>query len=431
MAGRYSVTLPTLHADQARAYRTPGRFLAIRAGRRWGKSTLCETVAASSVMKQQKIGWFAPDYKKSAEIFTDLDDMLKPLITRSSRNDGIIRTNTGGRVDFWTLDNEDAGRSRSYHGVVIDEAAFTNPNMTDIWEKAIKPTLLDYGGWCIAASNAKGIDPENFFYKICTDAQQGGKEYGFFEFHAPTRNNPHLNQAAIAKLISENPPLVYSQEYEAEFVDWSGDAFLTEDALLVNGRPVPVPTMVDTVFAVIDTAVKTGKQNDGTAVVYYAKSSFRNAPLVVLDWDIIQIEGALLETWLPTVFENLQAFAAQTQARYGTSGAFIEDKSAGEILIQQATRRSLPVTAIDSRLTALGKDERAISISGYHYRGMIKITEHAFTKTKSYKGVTRNHFLAQVVGFRVGDKNAAKRADDIVDCYCYGVALALGDSGGF
>jgi len=46
------------------------------------------------------------------------------------------------------------------------------------------------------------------------------------------------------------------------------------------------------VFAVIDTATKTGKANDGTGVVYYAliRNGF-SYQLVILDWDLKQIEG--------------------------------------------------------------------------------------------------------------------------------------------
>jgi hypothetical protein len=50
------------------------------------------------------------------------------------------------------------------------------------------------------------------------------------------------------------------------------------------------------VFAVIDTTSKTGTENDATTVTFFAKSGFTGFPLLILDWDIAQIEGALLET---------------------------------------------------------------------------------------------------------------------------------------
>jgi hypothetical protein len=38
--------------------------------------------------------------------------------------------------------------------------------------------------------------------------------------------------------------------------------------------------------------------------------------------------------------------------------------------------------------------------------------------------------MDQVEKFRVGDKDS-KREDDLLDTFCYGIALALGDSSGF
>jgi hypothetical protein len=105
---------------------------------------------------------------------------------------------------------------------------------------------------------------------------------------------------------------------------------------------------------------------------------------MILDWDIIQIEGALLETWLPIVFKRLEELAQQCRARGGSLGAMIEDKNSGTILLQQALRRGMPATAIDSKLTAMGKDERALSVSGYVFRGEVKYTEYAYTKVSPY-----------------------------------------------
>ena len=194
---------------------------------------------------------------------------------------------------------------------------------------------------------------------------------------------------------------------------------------------LPYPSICDGVFAVIDTASKTGTDNDATAVTFFAvNESFGGAPLLILDWDIAQIEGAILETWLPIVFQRLEALARICGARRGALGAFIEDKNSGTILLQQAHRRGMPAHPIESKLTAMGKDERAISISGYVHRELVKYTEHAFNKTTVYKRHARNHLLDQIESFRVGDKDH-DREDDLLDTFCYGVALALGNREGF
>jgi hypothetical protein len=45
-----------------------------------------------------------------------------------------------------------------------------------------------------------------------------------------------------------------------------------------------------------------------------------------------------------------------------------------------------------------------------------------------YKGTTGNHFLMQVFRFQLGVKD---QADDALDTFCYGVAIALGNSEGY
>ena len=332
----------------------------------------------------------------------DLTEMLAPIVTASSRTPPVMRLSTGGRLDFWSLESSIPGRGRGYRRIVIDEAAFTkdgdnhdDDSMMALWEKGIKPTLYDDGGHALVCSNSAGKNADNFFYNICNDPS-----YGFHEYHATTMENPLLPKRAAkesleawlerqaqfrADLIKDNDPLVYSQEYMAEFVDWSGAAFFSREKLLFDGQPLPMPARCEGVFAIIDTASKTGTDNDATAVIFFASNSVGRTRLLILDWDIAQIEGAVLETWLPNVFARLEELARLCSARHGSIGAFIEDKNSGTILLQQALRRQMPARAIDLKLTALGKDERAISVSGYVHRELVKYTQCAFNKTVVYK----------------------------------------------
>jgi hypothetical protein len=434
------VRLPTLYPGQVAAMHTPRcPHLAIRCGRRWGKTDLLKTIACDGATRGQSIGWFTPDYKIQTEAFREVATILAPIKLSSSRIDGLYRTTSGGRIDFWTLENERAGRSRKYHKVLIDEAAFTKPNMMHIWETAIFPSLVDYNGYAIAASTPNGNSVDNFFFQVCSN-----KALGFGEYHAKTFDNPFVpirltdepeiaylerKNALFEKLRQDNHPLVYQQEFLADFVDWSGAAFFSRESLLVNGQAVPFPTKCDAVFAVMDTAVKDGKKHDGSAVTFYATHKWGSKhKLTILDWDIIQVEGSFLETWLPTVFSRLDELGKMVGARAGSLGVHIEDKASGSILIQQARRRGWKAFEIDSALTASGKDERAISISGYVFRGEVKMSAFAHDKVTTYKGTHRNHFYGQVCGFHVG---VPDQQDDLLDTFCYGVSMALGNSQGF
>ncbi len=443
------IVLPELHSGQLTALRTllPHRFKALRCGRRFGKTELAKAWIAHALLQRQQCAWFAPQHVTSSEVWAELADMLDPIVQSSSRTPAILRLSDGGRLDFWSLENGISGRGRGYSRVVIDEAAFAkngdlqvDDSMMSMWEKVIKPTLYDTGGEALVCSNSAGKNPDNFFFSICNDPK-----HGFREFHATTEDNPLLplrnagesldawlsrREAAIAELRSSNHPLVYAQEYMAEFVDWSGAAFFSPENLLVEGQPVAMPTRCEYVFAVIDTASKTGTDNDATAVTYFAREKFGPTQLFVLDWDIAQIEGAFLETWLPGVFRRLEELARLCGARGGSAGAFIEDKNSGTVLLQQSRQRNLPASPIESKLTSLGKDERAISVSKHVHLGRVKYTADVFNKKSVYKGRSLNHLLAQVESFRVGD-NKSKREDDLLDTFCYGIALALGNREGF
>jgi hypothetical protein len=423
----YTLRLPTLHQGQIDAYHQQdadgnrARFKAIRCGRRWGKTDMGKVLACDAIAKGKRVGWFTPVYKFLTEPYNEIMDLVAPIRKRGSIAGG-IRTVSGGRLDFWTLDNDRAGRGRKYHLIIIDEAAFTKPEMMDTWNLSISPTLLDYSGSAVVMSTPNGISQDNFFWRICNEP-----EHGFTEFHAPTSTNPYMPAAELTRLEATKPPLVFSQEYNAKFIDWSGVQFFDLANCLVDGNPVPYPAKCDMVFATIDTAVKTGRENDATAVCFWARSRFAGHPLILLDWEVIQIEGDLLATWLPGVFRRLNDFATACSARMGSVGTWIEDKVSGTILLQQAKRRNWPAHAIDSVLTSLGKDERAISVSDYVYQGKVKISAHAYDKIVTFKERSRNHMLTQVFGFRIGVEN---KEDDLLDAFVYGIACSLGNNKG-
>jgi phage terminase large subunit-like protein len=419
------ILLPQLHPGQIEAFSIQARFRALRCGRRWGKTNFLKAIACDFAAKGCQVGWFVPNYRYATEAYGENEAALDAIITQSSRNLGIMHTSAGGRIELWTLEDEKAGRSRKYHLAIVDEAAFTKPNATGIWEKAIRPTLLDYRGAAIVASNTNGINEDNFFWRICNLP-----EYGFTEYHAPSHSNPYLPADELARLKQDNHPLVYAQEYLAEFVDWSGEAFFSLMNLLKDGEPEPFPERCLYVFATMDTAIKTGKENDGTGVIYWAYEKLGPEHwLKIIDYDYLQIEGSLLEIWLPVVYRNLEEFAGLCHARMGSRGVFVEDKGSGSILIQQAKRKNFPVGELPSKLTQLGKSERAINVSGYVFQGRVKFLKRAYERVVSFKQVHKNHMLGQVMGFRVGDTE--DRPDDLLDCFTYGIAIGLGNYEGY
>jgi hypothetical protein len=190
------LSLQKLHAGQAAAYweLQPYRFKALRCGRRFGKTDFAKVWIIQGLVQGWECAWFAPQHRTWSEVYSDLATDLRPILNSGSKQGAVMRVRTGGRLDFWSLENPIAGRGRRYHRIIIDEAAFAkngdnkiDGSMMSTWEKSIKPTLYDYGGEALICSNSAGKNPDNFFYNICTDPQ-----YGFHEYHATTMDNPLL-----------------------------------------------------------------------------------------------------------------------------------------------------------------------------------------------------------------------------------------------
>ncbi|MDE2469852.1 MAG: hypothetical protein KGL35_14215, partial [Bradyrhizobium sp.] len=207
-------------------------------------------------------------------------------------------------------------------------------------------------------------------------------------------------------------------------------------------RPVESVKNITLVFATADTAVRTGKERDGTGVVYWGLSLLFDAnlpednrtregkmSLTILDWDYRQIDGATLEVWFPTVFARLEELAKEVRALRGSAGVFIEQAMTGSVLVAQLQNRGFAAKPIESGLTAMGKVERAVNASGYVFSGKVKFSRAAYEKVIEYKGRTRNHLLSQILIFDPEVKDQGE--DDLLDAASYGIAIGLGNPDGF
>jgi len=380
-------------------------------------------IAGNAAAKGRKAAIFTPEHKQWSEPYDELLEILQPIKRKANKNEATIRTTTDGLIDFWaTTDNPLAGRGREYHVGCMDEAAFSkNIQMTQIWTRAIKPTLLTTRGSFWLFSTPNGIDPDNFFYQAWHDP-----EMGFKQFHAPTANNPYVPPDELEKERLKHHPLTWKQEFLAEFVSWDSSTFFKLDYFMgADGLPVNYPNKCDYVFAVLDCAAKSGTEHDGTGVLYCAFSQYHGDKLVWLDYELHSVDAAMLEYLAPSIMKRCDELAAQCGARRGSIGLFVEDAAGGTVLIQQGQAKGWPVTPIPSKLMAKGKDERAMIAGGPAYRGECKISRHAFDKVIPWKGRNLNHLVHQVVTFRIGDKDASKRADDLLDTACYSIALTL------
>lgn len=207
-----TITLNLLHEAQQKVSDERKRFNALCCGRRWGKSLMAVNLLSETSLDGYPAGYFAPTYKLLEITFKQALETLDPVIKRKHDNQ-FIELITGGIIDFWSLDNQHAGRSRKYKRVIVDEAAFVK-QLWESWTQALRPTLTDLKGDAWFLSTPKG---KNDFFKLYQRGKTG--EENWMSWQMPTSTNPFIDISEIKDAQKDLPELAFSQEYLAEFND--------------------------------------------------------------------------------------------------------------------------------------------------------------------------------------------------------------------
>jgi hypothetical protein len=206
------VTLSEPHINQRRVLDEAKRFNAVCCGRRWGKSRLAINLISEPSIESFPTGYFTPTYKLLENTYKECIAALSPIISKKHDNQ-FIELITGGIIDFWSLDNPQAGRSRKYKRVVIDEAAFVK-NLWEAWTEAIRPTLTDLKGDAWFLSTPKG---KNDFYKLFMRGKGGEENWASWQMS--TYTNPYIDPLELDDAKRDLPEIAFNQEYLALFSD--------------------------------------------------------------------------------------------------------------------------------------------------------------------------------------------------------------------
>ncbi len=207
------VGLTQLHAGQAKVLTDCKRFNVANCGRRLGKSVLGINLVCETALDGYPAGWFAPEYKLLTEAWRDIKGLLDPVITAANDQQHRIDLITGGSIEAWAFDrNQNAGRSRRYKRVVVDEAAHCD-YLEEVWTRAVRPTLTDFRGdaWFLSSPNG-----QNYFYRLFLR----GDDPSYPDWQSWTLtsyDNPLLDPAEIDAARLDLADWVWEQEYLAKF----------------------------------------------------------------------------------------------------------------------------------------------------------------------------------------------------------------------
>ncbi len=113
------------------------------------------------------------------------------------------------------------------HRIIGDEAAYIPDSVLN---EVLMPMLLDKGGDYLLASSPSG--KRSAYYRLFAKADSGSQDdhgitYSAHQF--PTSGNPHLDLAYLNSQREEMGDTMFSQEYEAQFLDVGGAVFREDD----------------------------------------------------------------------------------------------------------------------------------------------------------------------------------------------------------
>ena len=206
------------------------RYLVVRAGRRFGKSSLALNIVLREAFHNPGRYWIiAPEYTQAKSIYwRDLvtEYVPKEIIVKKNDNELILEviSKVPGKtsiIEFKGSDREDKLRGAGLKGVVLDEYAFQKEY---VWDKVVGPMLVQTNGWAIFITTPNGVS--NHFKKFWDDAvaieaenpdQKLWKTFHFTSYDNPTIKRENLD-AERARLTEE----FFTQEYMAEFAKFTG-----------------------------------------------------------------------------------------------------------------------------------------------------------------------------------------------------------------
>lgn len=282
MAREVELKLRKLHPAQQQIRAQARRFNVLACGRRFGKTDygLDEAIdGPKGLLDGYPVGWFAPNSKYYEEAWEAAVSILKPITRRKQEQKRRITLLNNAVFECWNLEDKDVGRSRKYGKVVFDEAAKA-VDLKDIWEQAVAPTLMDFGGNAWFLSSPKGF---NFFKKlheygdidgIAAEQEEAKQALMRSKLRPDWRSwvfdsyaNPHVRPEEIELIAAEMPELVRRQEIGGQFLDLTGASV---DRALVKYKAFPRHE-IHTIAIGVDLAISLKDSAAFTAIVVLAR----------------------------------------------------------------------------------------------------------------------------------------------------------------
>lgn len=311
------IRLPKPLDWQAQVIAEARRFNVVAIGRRAGKTALGIDRCADPAVLAFPVGWFSPSYKDMLEVWREVAQRFGPIIQRANAADKRMEFVSGGVLEFWSMDNPQAGRGRKYRRVIMDEAAFV-PKLMETWSFAIRPTLSDLVGDAYFFSTPKG---RNGFYQLFQWAQDMDD---WRAWQMPSSVNPTIPASELAEMSQHYPERVYAQEILAQFLDDAGGVFRR---------------VMDAA-----TAVQQDKAQPGHTYIFGVDWARQNDWTVITVLDVTESAVVYVDRFNQVDYMIQLGRLLALAERFNPAAIIAESNAMGQPLIDQLQRTDLPVT---------------------------------------------------------------------------------------
>ena len=209
----------SLRYAQGQVFSSRTRFRVLVAGRRFGKSYLsCIELLRGAIERPGETFFYAaPTYRMAKDIAWKALKKLVPKAWIKSKNETDLKIElvNGSTIELKGTENAMALRGRSLAGVVLDEAAFMDP---EVWFEVIRPALADKQGWALFISTPDGT--ASWFYDLWCYCEEGDADWQRWQF--TTIEGDNVPAAEIEAARAQLDARTFRQEFEASFENLSG-----------------------------------------------------------------------------------------------------------------------------------------------------------------------------------------------------------------
>lgn len=208
-----TVNLQELHPKQQEIMETHKRFNILKCGRRFGKTELMLDIVINTALDGLPAGYWSPTYKDLYEVWATAKTLLKEVTKRKDEQVKQIELITGGKIDFWSMEDPDSGRGRKYKVAVVDEAEKAK-KLKEALNGTIMATLADYGGdlWIVSSPKLG----RTYFKELYAESTTN-ENWQTWRF--TTYDNPHILHSEIELQKSILPKVYFDCEFLALDVD--------------------------------------------------------------------------------------------------------------------------------------------------------------------------------------------------------------------